>query len=511
MSRRAIVIGSGFGGLAAASRLVALGYDVTLCEARDQPGGRAAVFQRDGYTFDAGPTVVTAPYLFDELFQLHGKDSRDYFRLVPVDPFYDVRFHDGSRFAYVGDEARILDQIRALSGERDAQGYLKLADHSRRIFEIGYAKLADVPFHSPMDMLRAVPAMLRLENYRTVYGLVSRYLRDERLRQAFTFQPLLVGGNPFTTSSIYLLIHWLERTWGVHFAVGGTTAIVKGLVDLLGEIGVDVRMNAPVATIEVSRGKATGVVLESGERLAADVVVANADPTRVYQRMIDPAHRRRMPDWRLGLTRQSMSLFVAYFGTDRAYPDVAHHTIVLGPRYRELLDDIFKRRVLADDFSLYLHRPTATDPSLAPAGHESFYVLSPVPNNRSGIDWSTTGPRYFEKILDELERRCLPDLRKHLTTSFFVTPDYFENELRSADGAAFGPEPLLQQSAYFRYHNASDDVAGLYFVGAGTHPGAGLPGVLSTAKVLTRIVPAAARASAPGGRASPAAPLGRTA
>jgi len=511
MCARAIVIGSGFGGLAAAARLVALGYDVTLCEARDQPGGRAAVFERDGYTFDAGPTVVTAPYLFDELFQLHGRDSRDYFRLVPVDPFYDVRFHDGSRFAYVGDEARIIDQIRALSGARDADGYLKLADHSRRIFEVGYTQLADRPFHTPLDMLRAVPAMLRLESHRTVYGLVARYLRDERLRQAFTFQPLLVGGNPFTTSSIYLLIHWLERTWGVHFAMGGTTEIVKGLVRLLGELGVDVRLSAPVARVEVVRGRTTGVVLESGERLPADVVVANADPTRVYQRMIDPAHRRRMPDWRLGLTRQSMSLFVAYFGTRVTYPDVAHHTIVLGPRYRELLDDIFKRRVLADDFSLYLHRPTATDPSLAPPGHDSFYVLSPVPNNRSGIDWSTTGPRYLDKILDELERRSLPGLRQHLTTSFYVTPDYFERELRSADGAAFGPEPLLQQSAYFRYHNAADDIGGLYFVGAGTHPGAGLPGVLSTAKVLTRIVPVAPRAAHARGKAPAPPPLERSA
>jgi len=488
---QAIVIGSGFGGLAAAVRLRALGYDVTVCEALDQPGGRAAVFQRDGYTFDAGPTVVTAPYLFDELFTLHGRQSSDYYRLVPVDPFYDVAFHDGSRFGYVGDEERILTQIRQLSGERDAQGYLALADHSRRIFEVGYAKLADVPFHTPLDMLRAVPAMMRLQSHKSVYRLVSDYIRDERLRQAFTFQPLLVGGNPFTTSSIYLLIHWLERTWGVHFAMGGTTAIVKGLVRFLGDLGVEVRCQSPVARIEVTGGRAKGVVLESGERLAADVVVANADPTVVYQRMIDPAHRRRMSDRRLTRTKQSMSLFVAYFGTRKKYPGVAHHTIVLGPRYEGLLEDIFRRHVLAPDFSLYLHRPTATDPSLAPEGHDCFYVLSPVPNNLSGIDWEVEGPRYLDRVLAELERRSLPGLRESLTTCFHVTPDYFEQRLRSAQGAAFGPEPVLLQSAYFRYHNASDDVGGLYFVGAGTHPGAGLPGVLNTAKVLTRIVPRA--------------------
>lgn len=496
MSGRAIVIGTGFGGLAAAVRMRALGYDVTVLEALDQPGGRAAVFTRDGYTFDAGPTVVTAPYLFDELFELHGKRASDYFSLVPVDPFYDVRFHDGSRFAYVGDEARILEQIRALSGEADAKGYLALADHSRRIFEVGYARLADVPFHSPLDMLRAVPSMLRLESHLSVYRLVARYLKDERLRQAFTFQPLLVGGNPFTTSSIYLLIHWLERTWGVHFALGGTTAIVKGLVRFLGELGCDVRLSSPVASIEVRNGRATGVVLESGERLAADVVVANADPTFVYGRMIDPRHRAKHTDRKLKRTRQSMSLFVMYFGTKRQYPDVAHHTIVLGPRYEGLLDDIFRKKVLADDFSLYLHRPTATDPSLAPPGHDSFYVLSPVPNNLSGLDWSELGPRYEAKVIEELERRSLPGLRQNLTTCFHVTPDYFEHRLRSAHGAAFGPEPVLTQSAFFRYHNASDDVGGLYFVGAGTHPGAGLPGVLNTAKVLSRIVPPAGRAGA---------------
>lgn len=494
MGRRAIVIGSGFGGLAAAARVRALGYEVTLLEALDQPGGRAAVFNREGHIFDAGPTVVTAPYLFEELFQLFGKSSRDYYELVPVDPFYHVMYADGSDFNYVGEEERILAEIARVS-PRDVDGYKKLADHSRRIFEVGYEKLADVPFSSPLDMLKAVPSMMRLESHLTVYQLVSRYLKDERLRQAFSFQPLLVGGNPFATSSIYLLIHWLERTWGVWFAKGGTTSMVHGLVKLLTEQGVEIRYNSPVAEILVDKGRAVGVLTERGERLSADLVVANADPSFVYQRMIDPRWRKTHTDRKVARKKQSMGLFVAYFGTDRLYPDVKHHTIVLGPRYKELLTDIFDRKILADDFSLYLHRPTATDKSLAPEGRETFYVLSPVPNNESGIDWNVEGPRYLDKVYAELERRCLPGLRKHLTTSFYVTPDYFQGQLRSHSGAAFGPQPTLLQSAYFRYHNISEDVAGLYFVGAGTHPGAGLPGVLNTAKVLTRVVAPAASAA----------------
>lgn len=490
MGKRAIVIGSGFGGLAAALRLRARGYEVTVLEANDQPGGRASVFVRDGFSFDAGPTVVTAPYLFDELFTLFGRDARDYYQLVPVDPFYHVMFHDGSSFDYVGDEDRLIAQIHAMS-PRDVDGYRKLADHSRRIFEVGYEQLADVPFSNLSDMIRAVPAMVRLSSHRTVYGLVASYIKDERLRQAFTFQPLLVGGNPFTTSSIYLLIHWLERKWGVHFAMGGTTSIVAGLVRLLEEVGVELRLETPVTEIRVDRGAASGVVTARGERIDADVVVSNADPSWVYARMIDPRHRKKHTDASVRRKHQSMSLYVLYFGTNRTYPDVKHHTIVLGPRYKSHLDDIFRRKVLTEDFSLYLHAPTRTDPSLAPEGHENFYVLSPVPNNESGIDWERERDGYRERVLAELERRVLPGLRDHLVTSFDITPDYFETRLRSASGAAFGPEPLLTQSAWFRYHNVSEDIAGLYFVGAGTHPGGGLPGVLNTAKVLDRVVPGA--------------------
>lgn len=484
----AVVIGAGFGGLAAAVRLRARGYRVTILEANDQAGGRAAVFERDGFTFDAGPTVMTAPWLFDELWELVGRKASDYFELMPVDPFYRVMFDDGETFDYVGDEERLLEQIGRLS-PRDVEGYTKLADHARRIFDKGYTELAHVPFGTVGDMLRVVPDMVKLENYRSVYSVVSKYIRDERLRQAFSFEPLLIGGNPFNCSSIYLLIHWLERKWGVHYAKGGTTAIVKAFVQLLDEIGVDIQLNTPVERLEVRRGQVVAAWTGRGERVDADVFVCNADPSVVYSKLIDARHRRRHSDAAIRRKKQSMSLFVAYFGTKKTYPELAHHTILLGPRYKGLLTDIFDKGVLADDFSLYLHAPTRSDPSCAPPGHECFYVLSPVPNQRSGIDWEAQHQRYLDRILDALEERVLPGLRENLVTSFAVDPRYFEHQLRSYDGAAFGLEPRLTQSAWFRYHNKSGEVDGLYFVGSSTHPGAGVPGVLGTAKTLERVIP----------------------
>lgn len=489
MPSRAVVIGSGFGGLAAAVRLAALGYRVKVLEALDQPGGRARVWREGGFVFDAGPTVITAPHLLSELFERVGRDSGDYFRLVPVDPFYRIEFADGERFDYVGEESRLLAEVARLS-PGDVAGYRRLAAHAERIFRVGYEQLADQPFDRLMDMIRVVPSMVRLGSHRTVWDLVSRYIRDERLRQAFTFEPLLVGGSPFRTTSIYLLIHWLERKWGVHFALGGTTSIVAGLMRLLGELGVEVRLRSEVTRIESAAGRVTGVITAEGTRHAADVVVSNADPSWVYTRLLSPseagtgvARSRRM--------RPSMSLFVGYFGVRGTYPDVRHHTVLMGPRYRELLADIFERRVLADDFSLYLHAPTRTDPSLAPADHEAFYVLSPVPNTRAGIDWGQEAEPYFERILGSLETRLLPGLRERIVVKRMLTPHDFEHTLRSVDGAAFGPEPILTQSAWFRFHNRSR-LGGLFFVGAGTHPGGGVPGVLCSARVLERIVPAAA-------------------
>lgn len=483
-----VVIGSGFGGLSAAIRLRAMGYPVRVLEARDQPGGRAAVFEVDGYTFDAGPTVITAPYLFRELFEAVGRRMEDYVEFEPVSPFYRITFPDGTHFDYVGDEGELLAEIERFSPE-DVEGYKELAAQSQKIFDVGYTQLADVPFDTVMDMLRVVPDMLKLGNYRSVYGHVAKFVKNPKLRQVFTFQPLLVGGNPFHCTSIYLLIHWLERKWGVHFAKGGTTSIVKGMVELLEDIGVEVTLNAPVSEIEVVNGQAVAVHTGAGERIPARLVVSNADPSFVYKRMIAPEHRSRNSDGRVDRVKQSMGLFVGYFGTDKKYDDVEHHTIVLCDRYKELLDDIFNKKKLADDFSLYLHRPTKTDPSLAPEGHDAFYVLSPVPNNESGLDWDAIGEAYFDKIIDHLEARHMPGLRDHLTVKFHKTPDYFQHELRSVSGAGFGPEPRLTQSAWFRYHNRSPDVDGLYFVGAGVHPGAGLPGVITSAKVLEKLVP----------------------
>jgi phytoene desaturase len=488
-----VVIGAGFGGLAAAIRLRAMGHDVVVLEAGDQIGGRARVFRREGFTFDAGPTVITAPYLFDELFALAGRDARDYFELCPVDPFYRVGFSSGETFDYVGDEERLLAQIAAFE-PRDVDGYRRLVERAKAIFDVGYVQLADAPFGRMTDMLRIVPDLVSLGAYRSLFGLVAGHIRDERLRQVLTFQPLLIGGNPFRTPGIYLLIHWLERRWGVHFAKGGTTTIVHALARLLEEMGGEIRTSSPVAEVEVGDGRVRGVALENGLRLPADAVVANADPSTVYTRLVAARHRGKHSDASVRRKKQSMSLFVGYFGTNRRFENVAHHTILLGPRYRELLEDIFERKVLPEDFSLYLHRPTATDSSLAPPGHDAFYVLSPVANQASGIDWANVADGYLDRILAALDERVMPGLKSSIVTKFSVDPRYFEGELRSHAGAAFGPEPRLTQSAYFRYHNESEDVPGLYFVGAGTHPGAGVPGVLCSAKVLERVFPRPERA-----------------
>lgn len=484
---RTVVVGAGFGGLAAAIRLRAMGMEVTVLEALPDPGGRARTFHREGFVFDAGPTVVTAPHLFDELFTLAGRDPRAYFELLPVDPYYRLLFANGASFDMWGDDERLLAEIEAFE-PRDVDGYRRLVEHAERIFDVGYLQLADRPFPRLADMARLLPRMARLRSHRSVHGLVARYIRDERLRQAFTFESLLVVGDPFRTTSIYLLIHILERRWGVHFVKGGTGVLVRALVRLLGEMGAEVRFGEAVERIEVEGGRVRGVVTESGRRFPADRVVANADPARVYTGMIDPRHLRRNTDRAIRRRRTSMGLVVGYFGARGTYPDVAHHTILMGAHYREIVRAIFRRRRLPEDLSLYLHAPARTDSTMAPADRDAFYVLAPVPNNRSGVDWDREGEPFLQRVLDRLEARALPGLRPRLVTRFHVTPDYFQEDLRSQDGSAFGPEPLLRQSAYFRYHNRCRDVDGLYFVGAGTHPGAGLPGVLSSARILQRLV-----------------------
>lgn len=487
-SSRALVIGSGFGGLAAAVRLACRGWKVTVLERHDQPGGRARVFRQDGFTFDAGPTVITAPFLFEELWQLAGRRLSDDVDLRPVYPFYRIRFDDGTVFDYSGDPAKMRSEVARVSPQ-DIEGYERFITMSEEIFRVGFEQLAHVPFGSWRAMAKVVPEMIRLESYRTVYGLVSKYVRSEKLRQVLSFHPLLVGGNPFETTSIYSLIPHLERKWGVHFPIGGTGALVNGLVKLLEEKGGEVRYNTTASEICVDdQGRACGVRTESGETIAADIVVSNADSAWTYRHLLPARYRKKWTDSKLERSRYSMSLFVWYFGTNKVYDDVAHHTIVLGPRYKELLTDIFKRHVLADDFSLYLHRPTATDPALAPAGCDAFYVLSPVPHLDAEVDWAKHGEAYRDRILSHLERTVLPGLREHLVTSRVMTPQHFQDELLSVRGAAFGLEPVLTQSAYFRPHNASEEVSGLYLVGAGTHPGAGVPGVLSSARVLDEVL-----------------------
>ncbi len=486
----AVVIGSGFGGIGAAIRLQARGYQVTLLEMRDQPGGRAYVYRQDGFTFDAGPTILTAPFLIDELFALGGRQTADYVKIVPCHPFYRIVFHDGRSFDYTGDEAEILSEIRRFN-PADAEGYLEFAKHSRAIFERAFVDLADRPFTHVWDMVKVAPDLVRLKAFRSVYQMVARYIKDPSLRRVFSFHPLLVGGNPFDASSIYSMIHYLERRWGVHFAMGGTGAVVDGLLALFAEMGGELRLNARVVEILIDgESRARGVRLENGETLETGVVVANGDVANTYRKLVPSAHRRRWTDRKLERMRYSMGLFVIYFGTNRTYPHLAHHTIILGERYEELLRDIFKKKELADDFSLYLHAPTRTDPTLAPPGGECFYVLSPVPNLLGDVDWASVRDRYADAILESLELPHLcPDLRRHIVTMRIVTPLDFESQLDAYVGSAFQFEPILTQSAWFRPHNVSEDVRGLYFVGAGTHPGAGVPGVLSSAKLLDHVIP----------------------
>ena len=484
----AVVIGSGFGGLAAAIRLSVRGYAVQVLEKLDAPGGRAYVHYQDGFTFDAGPTIITAPFLLEELWTLCGRTFSDDVDLRPMDPFYRIRFHDGTHFDYSGNAETMLEEVARFE-PADVAGYLRFVEDAERCKKLGFEGLGSVAFDSLGDLIRAIPAFARMGAWRSIYSLVAKHFKNEKLRTVMSFHPLLIGGNPFSVTCAYALINSLERTWGVHSAMGGTGAIVRGMVKLLAERGVPVRCNTPVVKIRVEGKRATGVELANGEFMAADIVVSNADSAWTYKNLIAPQHRKVWTDRKIDNGRYSMGLFVWYFGTSRRYHDIPHHMMVLGPRYKELLTDIFKRHKLADDFSLYLHRPTATDPSLAPAGCDTFYVLAPVPHLDSGTDWAQHAEPYRQAIAALLEASVLPGLRSHIVTSKVTTPQDFHDRLWSFKGAGFGLEPLLLQSAWFRPHNRSEDVDGLYMVGAATHPGAGVPGVLMSAKALETVVP----------------------
>jgi phytoene desaturase len=484
-NNKIIVIGAGFGGIAAALRLKAKKYDVTLIEKHNDLGGRARVFKKNGFIFDAGPTVITAPYLINELFELFKKDPNDYINIIPLDIWYRFIFEDGTNFDYSGNEDLMKSQIEKISKE-DVKSYEDLVSFTKKIFNKGYLELADVSFDKPFTMMKHLPTLLSLKSYKSVYSLVSSFIKNEKLRRILSMHPLLVGGNPFTTTSIYGLILYLEKKWGIHYSMGGTGQIVKALEKLMVEENIKIIKGVEVNNFIINKNKIQGIKLNDEKIIYADNVVCNGDPPAIYDKLkkknslLFSLKRKRMD--------YSMGLFVYYFGTKKIYKDVEHHTIKFGNKYKEHLEDIFKNKKLNEDISYYLHRATATDKSMAPEGHECFYVLVPVPNNLSGIDWSIEGEKMKDLIINKMESNLLPDLRNNIVEDFYLTPDYFEKELNTKYGSGFSIQPKLSQSAYFRFHNKSEIYDNLYFVGAGTHPGAGIPGVLSSAKVLDKIL-----------------------
>ncbi len=482
-----IVIGSGFGGLSAAIRLQAQGHKVTILEKRDKTGGRAYVYEQDGFVFDGGPTIITAPWLFDELFEIAGRKMRDYVELVKLDPFYNIRWADGTVFNYNDDKENLIEQIRKIN-PNEVENYKRFAKDLGEIYRVGF-DLIDKPFHTVGSMLKVVPQMVKLRSDKSVYKFAAKYFKDEKLREAFSFHPLLIGGNPFTSTSIYAMIHELEQKFGVWYAMGGTGALVRALSDLFMDTGGEIFLEAEVDEISIDEyGEADGVKMKSGEFLEADAVVSNADVAFTYLNLIPKQFRKKYTDRKVKSMTYSMSLFVIYFGTNRRYENVAHHEIIMGERYRDLLDEIFVNKTLAEDFSLYLHRPTATDKSLAPDGCDSWYVLSPVPHLGGDIDWKTAAKPYRDSIIKYLEENYMPELSKHIVTEHYIDPLHFEGTLNSYLGSAFSVEPTLLQSAYLRPHNLSEDIPNLYFVGAGTHPGAGMPGVISSGKIVGNLI-----------------------
>ncbi len=509
------MIGSGFGGLSAAARLAARGHQVDIFEKRDKLGGRAYVYEIDGFTFDAGPTVITAPWIFDEIWHAAGRRRQDYFQLVPCDPFYRIFDHNHRPFDFSADLELMLHQIEQRNPS-DVEGFKAFVASTKEIFDKGMA-LIDQPFLNLSDMIRVVPDLIRLQSYRSVYGYVSKFFPDEFLRCCFSFQPLLIGGNPLDAASLYVLIHHLERKWGVHYALGGTGAIIASFARLLQELGVTIHLNAEVDSIIVEQRRTQGIRLQDGSIRRADAVVSNADVALTYLNLIPERHRPHNSNSRIRNRNYSMSLFVIYFGAKRQYRQqgLAHHNIMMNRNYKGLLRQIFANHGLPQDFSLYLHMPTLTDPSMAPAGCEAFYALSPVPHLGAPIDWEVQAGPYRDAIIEFLEQNYLPDLRANIVAEHRIDPRHFAHTLNSQLGSAFSIQPTLTQSAWFRPHNRSEDIDNLYFVGAGTHPGAGVPGVVSSAKIVDNLIgdpaPATVLSSSPTvpalpTRTAPAAP-----
>ena len=482
-----VVIGSGFGGIAAALRLRAKKHNVTLIEKHNDLGGRARVFKKNGFIFDGGPTVITAPYLIYELFEIFNKKPEDYIEIKSLDIWYRFLFEDGTSFDYSGNEFSMKNQIEKIS-KNDVKGYENLLKFTQKIFDKGFSELADVPFDRLFFMMKQLPALINLKSYKSVYSLVSSHIKNEKLRRMFSMHPLLVGGNPFTTTSIYGLILFLEKKWGIHYSMGGTGNIIKGLEKLMLEENIKILKGSEVTKINLEDGKIKSIKLKNQKEIDADNVICNADPPAVYEKLLDNKKSNFIFKWKKERMEYSMGLFVYYFGTKKVYENVAHHTIKFGDKYKEHLEDIFEKKKLNEDISFYLHRPSATDKSMAPENHDCFYVLVPVPNNQSKINWSIEGEKLKELVIKKMEKSLLPDLKNNIVEDFYLTPDYFEKELNTKYGSGFSIQPKFSQSAYFRFHNKSEICDGLYFVGAGTHPGAGVPGVLSSAKVLDKIL-----------------------
>ena len=487
MAKKIIIIGSGFGGLAASLRMRAKGFDVTLVEKHPDLGGRARVFKKDKFTYDGGPTVITAPYLFDELFSLFNKKISDYVKIVPLDLWYRFVFNDGETFDYNGDDKTMKEQVNKFSS-KDYAGYKKLVSFTEKIFDKGFTDLSDRPFNNLIFMLKQVPALLKLKSYKSVYSLVSNYISNEKLRRVFSMHPLLVGGNPFTTTSIYTLILFLEKKWGIHYSMGGTGSIVNALEKLMKEENIKVIKNAEVTEILTKNDMVKSIEINNSEIINCDYIICNSDPPNVYKNLIkSKSNYNFLFKQKMKRMNYSMGLFVYYFGSKKKYNDVAHHTIYFGKSYEKHLDKIFEKKVLSEDISYYLHRPSATDPNMAPDGQDAFYVLVPVPNNLSKINWTNEGDKFKNLILDKMDKSVLPGIKENVVSDFYLTPDYFEKDLATLHGSGFSIQPKFSQSAYFRFHNQSEIFNNLYFVGAGTNPGAGMPGVLSSAKVLDRL------------------------
>ena len=486
--RSAVIIGAGFGGLALGIRLQSAGIATTIVEARDKPGGRAYVWQRDGFTFDAGPTVITAPDSLRELWALSGRDMADDVTLREVNPFYRLNWPDGTNFDYTNDDALLHAEIARLNPE-DLGGYRRFLDYSAGVYREGYEKLGQVAFLDFASMVKAAPSLAKYQAWRSVYSIVASYVKNEKLRQALSFHTLLVGGNPMTTSSIYALIHKLERDGGVWFAMGGTNQLVAGMVRHFERLGGTLRLDCPVEAIETLGDRATGVTLRSGETIAADAVASNGDVVHTYRHLLRGSRSGQRNADKLERKRFSPSLFVVHFGVKGTWPGIPHHMILFGPRYQGLLADIYDHGLLSEDFSLYLHHPTVTDPSMAPEGHSTFYVLAPVPHMGKFVgDWDEVAPILEKRILDEVGRRLIPDIHDRIVTKFSYTPADFGRDLAAHQGSAFSLEPILTQSAYFRVHNRDSAIPNLYFVGAGTHPGAGIPGVVGSAKATADLM-----------------------